>query len=74
MFCCKILDRSRLITASSGLCGANGTDCTFGGELYGGGRCSFGVAVWRFYNGRRCFGTGLGFLHVGHFYSGVRVW
>ena len=53
MFCCKILDRSRLITASSGLCGANGTGCTFGGELYGGGRCSFGVAVWRFYNGRR---------------------
>ena len=43
------------------MCGANGTGCTFGGELYGGGRCSFQVAVWRLHNGR-CFGTGLGFF------------
>lgn len=63
----------RLNTARSGLCGASGTSCTFGSELYGGGKCSFGVAEWRLHNGR-CFGTGLGLLFAGHFYWGVRVW
>ena len=63
MFCCKTLDRSRGSSQQVVVCVVPMVQAVLLGVSFnGGGRCSFGVAVWRFYNGRRSFGTGLGFF------------
>ena len=54
MFCCKTLDRSRGSSQQVVVCVVPMVQAVLLGVSFnGGGRCSFGVAVWRFYNGRR---------------------